>query len=168
MLMKLIKLEWSSTLFICTHFRFVYVMRSAALIPPALVQCSFSSVKVLSQQITKRWISLKDFCVCQSLKFDYALVLDFWWRLPWVSEPGWIPHLCAFSPACYGFLRFTWSNTADVLMSIAAKPFWSTCLQCTRIGETRTEDRVCGTEHGWHDTDWVTLVVTLSNSSIFS
>ena len=26
-------------------------------------------------------------------------VLDFWWRLPWVSKPGWIPcmlsHLCA-------------------------------------------------------------------------
>ena len=34
MLMKLIKLELSSTLFICTHVRFVYVMRSATLIPP--------------------------------------------------------------------------------------------------------------------------------------
>ena len=27
-------------------------------------------------------------------------VLDFWWRLPWVSKPGWIPCLRALSPAC--------------------------------------------------------------------
>ena len=26
-------------------------------------------------------------------------VLDFWWRLPWVSKPGWIPRLRASSPA---------------------------------------------------------------------
>ena len=25
-----------------------------------------------------------------------------WWRLPWVSKPGWIPHLRALSPACHG------------------------------------------------------------------
>ena len=24
-------------------------------------------------------------------------VLDFWWPLPWVSKPWWIPHLCASS-----------------------------------------------------------------------
>ena len=34
MLIKLIKLECGSTLFICTHFRFVYVLRSVALNPP--------------------------------------------------------------------------------------------------------------------------------------
>ena len=32
--MKLIELESSLTPFICAHFRFVYVMRSAALNPP--------------------------------------------------------------------------------------------------------------------------------------
>ena len=35
--MKFIKLEWSLTLFICTHFWFVYGVRSAALIPPVHV-----------------------------------------------------------------------------------------------------------------------------------
>ena len=34
-------------------------------------------------------------------------VLDFWWRLPWVSKPGWIPRLHALSPMCHEFLRFT-------------------------------------------------------------
>ena len=34
-------------------------------------------------------------------------VLDFWWCLPWVSKPGWIPRLRALSPACQEFLRFT-------------------------------------------------------------
>ena len=34
MLMKLIELESSLTPFICAHFRFVYVMRSAMLNPP--------------------------------------------------------------------------------------------------------------------------------------
>ena len=27
-------------------------------------------------------------------------VLDFWWRLPWVSKPGWIRRLHALAPAC--------------------------------------------------------------------
>ena len=34
MLTKLIKLEWGLTLSICAHFQFVYIMRSATLIPP--------------------------------------------------------------------------------------------------------------------------------------
>ena len=34
-------------------------------------------------------------------------VLDFWWRLPWVLKPEWIPHLHALSPAYNEFLRFT-------------------------------------------------------------
>ena len=32
-------------------------------------------------------------------------VLDFWWRLPWVSEPGWIPRLRASSPTHNGCLK---------------------------------------------------------------
>ena len=31
-------------------------------------------------------------------------VLDFWWRLPWVSKPGWISHLHAFLPCEYLYL----------------------------------------------------------------
>ena len=43
-------------------------------------------------------------------------VLDFWWRRPGVSKPGWIPHLHAFLPACNGFFRFTSGATpADIL-----------------------------------------------------
>ena len=34
-------------------------------------------------------------------------VLDFWWRLPWVSKPGWIPRFHASLPVHNGFLRFT-------------------------------------------------------------
>ena len=58
-------------------------------------------------------------------------VLNFWWRLPWVSRPGWIPHLCALLPACNEFLRFisgaTPANCIEV--SMAAEPFWSMYLQ---------------------------------------
>ena len=32
-------------------------------------------------------------------------ILDFWWRLRWVSKLGWIPSLAC--PAHNGFLRFT-------------------------------------------------------------
>ena len=32
-------------------------------------------------------------------------VLDFWWGVPWVSKPGWIPRLCASSPAWNGCSR---------------------------------------------------------------
>ena len=62
-------------------------------------------------------------------------ILDFWWCLPWVSKPGWFPHLRASLPAHKGFLRFT-SGVAPadcIEVSMAAKPFWSTCLQtCLR------------------------------------
>ena len=48
-------------------------------------------------------------------------VLDFWFRLLWVSKPGWIPSLFASLPACDVFLRFTSGATpADLLV---AKPF---------------------------------------------
>ena len=48
-------------------------------------------------------------------------VLDFWWRLLWVSKPGWTPHLCASSPAHNGFLRFTSGVTpADLLAASMA------------------------------------------------
>ena len=45
-------------------------------------------------------------------------VLDFWWHLPWVSKPGWIPHLHALLPVCNEFLRFTSGATpADLLVA---------------------------------------------------
>ena len=52
-------------------------------------------------------------------------VLNFWRHLPWVSKPGWTPHLRAFLAACNGFLRITSGATpAGLLMaSIVAKPF---------------------------------------------
>ena len=58
-------------------------------------------------------------------------VLDFWWHLPWVSKLGWIPHLCALSPVCNEFQRFTSGVTpADCIeVSIAAEPFQSMYLQ---------------------------------------
>ena len=62
-------------------------------------------------------------------------VLDFWWCLPWVSKPEWIPHLHALLPACNEFLRFTSGVTPTdcIEVSMATKPFWSmylqTCLQ---------------------------------------
>ena len=58
-------------------------------------------------------------------------VLDLWLHLPWVSKPGWIPHLRAMLPACNEFLRFTSCVTpADCIeVSMAAEPFRSTCPQ---------------------------------------
>ena len=58
-------------------------------------------------------------------------VLDFWWCLPWVSKPGWIPHLRALSPVCHEFLRFTSGATpADC---IAWQPAaFHTCYICSR------------------------------------
>ena len=44
-----------------------------------------------------------------------------WWRLPWVSKPGWIPRLRALLPACNWFLRFTSGETpADLLVASMA------------------------------------------------
>ena len=43
-------------------------------------------------------------------------VLDFWWHLPRVLKPGWIPHLHASAPVYNGFFRFTsGTTTADLL-----------------------------------------------------
>ena len=48
-----------------------------------------------------------------------------------VSKPGWIPHLCALSSMCNGFLRFTSGVTpADLLAAcMAAEPFQSMYMQ---------------------------------------
>ena len=55
-------------------------------------------------------------------------VLDFWWRLSWVSKPGWIPFACFLA---YVILRFTSGATpADCIeVRMAAKPFQSVYLQ---------------------------------------
>ena len=49
-------------------------------------------------------------------------VLDFWWYLPWVSKPGWIPFWWAY---CNRFHRFTFGVTPTQLLmvNIATKPF---------------------------------------------
>ena len=60
-------------------------------------------------------------------------VLDFWWCLPWVSKPGWIPFACFLARVIF---RFTSGTTlADCIeVSMAAKPFWSTYLQmCLKV-----------------------------------
>ena len=50
-----------------------------------------------------------------------TLVLGFWWHIPWVSKPGWIPHLHALLPECNEFLRFTsGAKPADLLMASMA------------------------------------------------
>ena len=68
------------------------------------------------------------------------LFLDFWWHLPWVSKPGWIPCLCAFLPVCTGFYRFTSGVTPAncTVVSMAAEPF-----QSTSIGGAWTHDQAC-------------------------
>ena len=59
-------------------------------------------------------------------------LLDFRWRLPWVSKPGWTPFMCFL--ACV-ILRLTSVVTpADCIeVKMVAEPFWSmylqTCLQ---------------------------------------
>ena len=48
-------------------------------------------------------------------------VFDFWWHLPWVSKPGWIPCLCAPSPVWDKFIKFTSGATpADLLAASMA------------------------------------------------
>ena len=58
-------------------------------------------------------------------------VLDFWWLLPWVSNLGWIPHLCASLPVHNRFLRFTSGATpADLLaasMAASCVPYMHIC-----------------------------------------
>ena len=56
-----------------------------------------------------------------------TLVLDFWWRLLWVSKPGWIPFACFL--ACI-ILRFTSGATpADCIEVSMAAESWSTYLE---------------------------------------
>ena len=43
-------------------------------------------------------------------------ILGFWWRLPWVSKPGWITRFHAFLPAHNLFLRFTYGATPTDLL----------------------------------------------------
>ena len=61
-------------------------------------------------------------------------VLDFWWRLPWVSKPGWIPRLRASSPAhielCLVFRTSTYSfpeNTQFLLIKVSIGNLISCC-----------------------------------------
>ena len=64
--------------------------------------------------------------------FDWATdtpVLDFWWRLVWVSKPGWIPSLHALLPAPNGFLRFTSGATPTDLDFL----FWMLSMFQTQI-----------------------------------
>ena len=54
--------------------------------------------------------------------------LDFWWRVPWVSKPGWIPTCVLPHMGVIGFLRFTSGATpADLLVAgIAFNGWWWT------------------------------------------
>ena len=54
-------------------------------------------------------------------------VLDFWWRLPWVSKPERIPNLCASVPAHNGFLRFTCGATPANLWRVSIDPHTCAC-----------------------------------------
>ena len=52
-------------------------------------------------------------------------VLDFWWRLPWVSKAGWIPRLRASSPVHNRFHRFISGVTpADLFTDGAMVEEW--------------------------------------------
>ena len=63
-----------------------------------------------------------------------TLVLDFWWRLPWVSKPGWIPTLRASLVVYNGFLRCT-SGANLFVASMAAQTFHPHA--CTRVKHWR-------------------------------
>ena len=80
--------------------------------------------------------------------------LDFWWHLPWVSKPGWIPHLHALLPARNEFLRFSSGATpADCIqVSMAAEPFWSIYLQtCPQaLVEVRGLNPWPSVSQAWH------------------
>ena len=54
-----------------------------------------------------------------------TLVLDFWWYLPWISQPRWIPRLHTSPPPSSSFLRLTSGATpVDLLAaSMTAKLF---------------------------------------------
>ena len=64
---------------------------------------------------------------------------DFWWCLPWVSKPGWIPLLVRACTSSYN--RFTSGVTSAYILatSMAAEPLWSTYLN-TSIGGALIQD----------------------------
>ena len=72
-------------------------------------------------------------------------VLDFWWCLPWVSKPGWIPHLHASLPGHNGFLRFTSGVTPTDLLaaSMAASHILYLLYMFTNILTIYCVDHLC-------------------------
>ena len=75
-------------------------------------------------------------------------VLDFWWRLLWVSKLGWSAGWHTFLPACKIHL---WCDTCWLIeVSMAAKHIWSTylqtCPQAISIGGSSGLERVIYTE----------------------
>ena len=92
----------------------------------------------------------------------YAPVLDFWWRLPWVSKPGWVSFACFL--ACVT-LRFTSGVIpADcVEVSMSAEPFWSTYLQtCPQALTKMINARNTVLENHWTNFNLTVQIVELS------
>ena len=75
------------------------------------------SFQILFKNFWRAWVFL----------WGHWCLLDFWWHLPWVLKPGWIPRLRASLPVCNGFLRFTSGATPAYLSAanMAAEPFWT-------------------------------------------
>ena len=69
----------------------------------------------------------KNYRAINSFLWGHSLVLYFWWCLPWVSKPRWIPCLCAFSLVWSSDSHLMWHLQTEVSMGI--EPFWSTYLQ---------------------------------------
>ena len=94
------------------------------------VHQQIACIPVPSMKTQSSVVFLNNFCGATDTP-----VLDFWWRLSWVSKPGWIPCLHALLPACNEFLRLISGATpADCIeVGMAAEPFRSTypkkCLQ---------------------------------------
>ena len=86
-------------------------------------------------------------------------VLDFWWRLLWVSKSEWVlPYLSLVEAYVlhYMYLRFTSGVTpADLLVaSMAAKPSPHTCEALVGL-ETRSYPATAhSVRSGRHSTDW--------------
>ena len=100
----------------------------------AIEACTVSA----SRQYASYWnavLFLKIFRGHKCFLCDYCgPVLDFSWRLPWVSKPEWIPQLHALSPAHNAFLWFTSGATpADLLaVRMATESYRSTYLEKSR------------------------------------
>ena len=84
----------------------------------------------------------------------------------WVSKPWWIHHLCALSPACNGFLRFTSGATPAHLLAIsmAAKLFSSTQLRTSIGGGLRRDQDLscCCCLTVWNQADALPTFIHLS------